>query len=312
MRRVFFWTAVLIALAALLGGSLYAYVGYRETSGPDGAVKGYFAALARSDAPAALGFGDLPSGPRDLLTSEVLAEQQKIAPLHDVHITDVARAGSEATVRFSYQLRFARGNQQVTGSLRVEDHDSGWRLAQTAVATTVRLDQATDRLTFAGSSVPEGQTLLFPGALPVRFDTSYLMLDPDTSDVQFGGGSTIAVSVEPTAAARAQLTTDIGQQVAACAAGARPTAVCPLPSSRYVPGSLRGRVIGDVARKLTFGVSSDAAGTITTTGTVLFNGRYRRLAYDNVAQSRRGRLRLPITASSYAVAPLSVRFASRT
>jgi hypothetical protein len=310
MRRWFFWTTVLVALAALLGGSAFAYLGYRETSGPDGAVKGYFAALARSDAPAALGFGALPSGSRDLLTNEVLAVQQKIAPLHDVHISDVARAGSEATVRFSYQLGFAGGNQEVTGSLRVVEHGSGWRLAQTAVATTVRLDQATDRLTFAGSSVPEGPTLLFPGALPVRFDTSYLMLDPSTADVQFGRGSTTTVRVEPTAAARTQLTADIGTQLAACVSAPPPSADCPLPSSRFVPGSLRGRLVGDVARKLTFRVSSDAAGTITTTGTIGFTGKYRRLAYDNVAQSRRGKLQLPVTASSYAVAPLSVRFAS--
>jgi hypothetical protein len=310
VRRFFFWTAVLVALAALVGGGLYGYLGYRATAGPDGAVKGYFAALARSDAPAALGFGALPDGPRDLLTSEVLSQQQKIAPLHDVHITDVARAGSEATVRFSYQLGFARGNQEVTGSVRVVHRDSGWRLAQTAVATTIQLDQATDRLSFAGSSVPEGATLLFPGALPIHFDTSILMLKPGAADIQFGDGATTTVSVEPTAAARAQLAAEVGKQLTVCAAGAPPATDCPLPSSRYVPGSLRGRIVGNVAHKLTFRVSPSAAGTISTTGSVVFNGRYRSLAYDNVAQSHRGKLRLPITASSYAVTPLSVRFAN--
>jgi hypothetical protein len=310
MRRFCYWTAVLVAVAALVGGGLYGYLGYRATSGPDGAVKGYFAALARSDAPAALGFGDRPQGPHNLLTSQVLAEQQQIAPLHGLRIVDVARAGSEATVQFSYQLRFARGNQEVTGSLRVVHRDSGWRLAETAVATTIRLDQATDRLTFAGTSVPEGPTLLFPGALPIRFDTSLLALNPGTADVQFGGGSTIVVSVEPTTGARAQLTTDLTRQLTACASGPPPALDCPLPSARYVPGSLRGRLVGDVASRLAFRVSSDAAGTISTTGSVLFTGRYRQLTYDNVVQVHRGRLRLPITASSYAVTPLSVRFAS--
>jgi hypothetical protein len=310
MRRFFYWTAVLVALAALVGGGLYAYVGYRATSGPDGAVKGYFAALARSDAPAALGFGDRPTGSHDLLTGAVLAEQQHIAPLHDLKITDVAQAGSEATVRFTYQLGFARGNQEVTGSLRVVHRAAGWRLSQTAVSTTIRLEQANDRLTFAGTSVPEGPTQLFPGALPVRFDTTYLMLNPAAADVEFGGGATIVASVEPTTAARAQLTANIDKQLTACTTGPPAAADCPLPSPRYVPGSLHGRLVGDVSRALKFQVTSDSAGTISTTGTVVFNGRYRRLTYDNIVQARHGTLRLPVTASSYAVAPLAVRFAS--
>src|SRR4051812_31040755 len=104
MRRALYWIAVLVALAGLVGGAAYAYVAYRATSGPDGAVKGYFAALARSDAPAALAFGDVPAGPHELLTSAVLAEQQRIAPLHHVQILDVSRSGGAASVRYSYQL----------------------------------------------------------------------------------------------------------------------------------------------------------------------------------------------------------------
>ena len=46
----------------------------RETSGPDGAVRGYFAALARGDAAGALGFGAAARrAVRDLLTDQVLA-----------------------------------------------------------------------------------------------------------------------------------------------------------------------------------------------------------------------------------------------
>ena len=49
-HRGLYWSAVLLALAALVGGSAFAYRAYEQTSGPDGAVKGYFAALSRSDA----------------------------------------------------------------------------------------------------------------------------------------------------------------------------------------------------------------------------------------------------------------------
>src|ERR1700753_1320051 len=106
MRRALYWTAVLIAVGALAGGAVIASPGYSATAGPDGAVRGYFDALARSDAPAALAFGGLPPGPRDMLTSQVLAEQQQIAPLRNVQIHDVRQDGSQATVRYSYRLGF--------------------------------------------------------------------------------------------------------------------------------------------------------------------------------------------------------------
>ena len=63
MRRALYWSAVVLAVAVLAGGAVFAYLGYRSTAGPDGTVRGYFAALARADAPAALGFGRLPAGP---------------------------------------------------------------------------------------------------------------------------------------------------------------------------------------------------------------------------------------------------------
>ena len=81
-------------------------------------------------------------------------------------------------MQYSYQLRFDTGDRAVAGAVEVIDSASGWRLAQTAVVTTVHLNQAVDRSTFAGAAVPEGRTLLFPGALPIRFDTKYLTLTP--------------------------------------------------------------------------------------------------------------------------------------
>jgi hypothetical protein len=306
MRRALYWLTVLIAVASLAGGAVYAFLGYRDTAGPDGTVKGYFAALARSDAPAALGFGRVPAGPRDLLTSQVLAEQQQIAPLHDVQIQSVARSGSRATVRYSYQLRFSTGNRTVTGAVQVIDGAAGWRMTQTAVATTVKLDQATDRSTFAEAAVPEGRTLLFPGALPIRFDTPYLALTPRAAQVRFGDQRTITLGVRATPAARSRLTAALHKRLTACVSGAPPSVACPLPSNRYVPGSLHGRIVGTLSHQIKFSVSSDAAGSIEAKGSVAFRGRYRRLTYDNITQSRRGEVRLPVRASAYAVAPLAL------
>lgn len=307
-RRAGYWAAVLVAVLAVIGGGGYAYLGYRASSGPDGTVRAYFAALARSDAPSALGFGDLPAGSRGLLTSAVLAEQQRIAPLHDVRITRVRSSGGRASVSYSYLLGFARGDVQVVGTVRLRDGSSGWRLVQAAVPTTVRLEQAADRIAFAGSAVPDGPTLLFPGALPVRIDTPYLMLDPTTAAVQFGAGATLTLAVRPTPAARAELAAQLGRLVRRCVAGAPPAADCPAPDPRYVPGSLHGRVLGDLTGGLRFEVSERAAGTISVAGSVRVAGSYRRLAYDNVAVPAGGRFALPVTATAYAVAPLAVHF----
>src|ERR1700759_646590 len=123
VRRASYWTAVVLALAALFGGSLYAYVAYRETAGPDGTVRGYFAALERGDASSALGFGDVPAGPTDLLTDEGLVQQQAIAPLQDVSIDAVAEHGSRASVQVSYQLRFATGARRYRSVLHVVKRD---------------------------------------------------------------------------------------------------------------------------------------------------------------------------------------------
>lgn len=308
MRRAVFWTASLVAVIALLGGAAYAYLGYRATSGPGATVRGYFAALARSDAPAALAFGDVPDGPHGLLTSEVLAQQQQIAPLHDVRILDVATAGDEATVRYSYQLRFALGGRTASGNLRVLHRASRWRLAQTAVPVTVRLVQASDRVTFAGSSLPAGRTLLFPGALPLHLDTPYLQVRSATATAQFAGGSTIDIDLELTAAGRAGLIAALTKRLAACASGHDAAPDCPLPSSRVVPSSFAGRITGVTGKKITFRVGTDASGMISMNGVVDFRGRYRELDYNNVVHTHRGRVPLGIAATAYPVAPLAVRF----
>lgn len=312
VRRALFWIAGLAAAIALCGGSAFALIEHHGNSGPASAVEGYFAALARSDAPAALAYGAVPDGPHDLLTSPVLAEQQRLAPLHDVRIKEVVQDGSRATVHFSYLLGTARARRHVSGAVGVVEQSSGWRLAESAVATTVTLDQAADRISFAGVSVPDGRTLVFPGMLPIRFDTPYLRVRPGSADVWFGGPDETVVQVEATAAARVRLTAEVDARLKLCVSGAPAALSCPLPSGRFVPGSLRGRIVGGTSAGLTFRVGAEAAGTIETSGTVGFIGRYRRLAYDNVASTHVGPLQLPVSVTSYAVAPLSVHFSSAT
>ena len=60
-----------------------------------------------------------------------------------------------------------------------------WRLAEVAVPVTDPHHNGSSRATFVGADIPDGVHLLFPGALPVEFDTENLALDEETRVVRF-------------------------------------------------------------------------------------------------------------------------------
>ncbi len=113
-RRGGYWIAVAAAVAVLAAGVLVAVRGRHEAAGPSDVVRAYFAALSRSDAAAALSYADGPGGPTDFLTADVLALQQRLAPLREVRIDGVDDAGIVRRVRYSYVLGFADGDRSVT------------------------------------------------------------------------------------------------------------------------------------------------------------------------------------------------------
>lgn len=309
-HRGLFWSAVGLALIALVGGSLVAYRGYAATSGPDGVVRDYFAALARSDAPAALGLGELPDGPHTLLTSTVLREQQRIAPISDVQVAAVATHGDRASVTVRYRLGFAAGTRPASDVVPVYRRDSVWRLSRTAAGTELRLTQAVERATVAGGPIPDGTVLLFPGAVPIGFDTPYLELDPASAQVGFATNPETDVLVRVSAAGTAAARAVIGTALRACvSAGSAADPRCPLPSGRCVPGSLRGRLTGST-NTLDVRLEAAPAGVIGISGTVAFRGSYRVLDFDNIASSRSGTAQLQVDATVYAIAPLTLRWSS--
>ncbi|MCU1657467.1 MAG: hypothetical protein JWO57_2123 [Pseudonocardiales bacterium] len=306
-HRGLYWFAVLLAVAALVGGGVVAYASYAATAGPDGAVKGYLAALARSDAPAALGFGDLPAGPHNLLTSTVLREQQKIAPMRDVHIVSTDRNGPTATVTVRYRLAFASGTQQITDAVTVVSHKGSWRLARTALATQLQLLQASARATIVGAAVPVGPLLLFPGALPIRFDTPYLELDPATSGVRLSGPDQTELTVQVSAAGRTAVDSAVAAGVRSCLGGApHADPRCPLPSDRSVPGSLRATVPANVAKSLVLSVARDARGVIQVTARLKLAGQYAELDFDNLPVIRKGAVTLSLQAKAFARTPILI------
>lgn len=311
-HRGLFWAAVLLAVIAFTGGGIAAYAGYSATSDPATVVSDYFAALEDANAPAALGYGELPAGSSVLLTSTALRAQRRIAPIRHVQVLAVDRTGDTARVSVRYQLDFAGGLQQVVDTVPVRERNGVWRLAASAVAVHLDLNAARERATMLGGPLPTGTTLLFPGAVPISFDTPYLRLRPSTSYVRFASERRLKLHAEASPAGRAALSKAVRHVLQACfAASAGPGAPCPLPSDRYVPGSLHGAVSALRPDKLTITLTDSAAGLLQLRGQLTFTGRYRKLDYDNVAVAGSGSVPMHVSARSYAVAPIEVQWTDR-
>ena len=307
-HRGLYWAAVLLSLVLLVAGGIVAYLGYTATSGPDGAVRGYFAALQRGDAGSALAFGDVPAGPHTLLTDTVLKAQQQIAPIKHVQIVSVQHTASDrATVTVHYDIDFPDGAQRITDDVPVLERGSSWDLVRTAIPTQIELTHALERATIAGAGIPDGDTLLFPGAVPITFDTPYLQLGAGA--VTFATGRNVSVTVEVTADGRSAVAKALNTALSKCVASGG-KGYCPLPSDRYVPGSLQGRLLDDVAERMSLAVDPASAGVIDVAGTVSFRGRYSKLDFDNVPSTRYGTIALPLSATVYAVAPVAVQWAA--
>lgn len=310
-HRGLFWSAILLALAALAGGSAFAYVTYAATAGPDGAVKGYFAALARGDAPAALGFGDLPPGPHELLTSTVLRAQVKIAPIRHVEIITTDQSGDTATVSVQYHLDFTDGTRQVTDGVQVVRHKGSWRLAQTAATTQLRLLQAAQRATIVGAGIPDGVLLMFPGAVPIAFDTPYLRLSAATSSVALSAPADTDLTVQVTATGLSAVDAAVTKALRGClAGGAQADPRCPLPARRAVPGSLHATVTAaGVLRAAALSLAASSAGVITISGKIRLTAGYTALDFDNQPVAKNGAVSLPLTATAYATDPITINWA---
>lgn len=307
MRRVLYWFGVVVGVLMLAAGVTIGALGYAATAGPAGAVRGYFAALARSDAPTALAYGDVPAGPRALLTADVLREQQRIAPLRALTIVATRRDGDTALVDVRYLLAFP--GSPVTVSDRVAVHKAGaeWRLDRVAVAVQLRAGAARQRQSVLGTELPATSTLLFPGAFPVSLDTPYLQLDPYEDYAGFGTHRLADVQLEVSADGRSAVTRAVLAAVRRCVTGP-PDPACPLPDERYVPGSIHGVLRGGPRSAEVQLDPDNPLGMLHFVGRITVDGTYRRLTFHNVAVTGHGSVDLELHAEAYAVAPVRLRW----
>ncbi|HET6876668.1 MAG TPA: hypothetical protein VFH38_04000 [Jatrophihabitans sp.] len=293
-----------LAVLLLGAGICLAVLGHAAGSGPEGVVRGYYAALERADAPAALGYGTVPKGPRALLTSAVLAEQQRIAPMSGFEVRQTWRSGARAAVRVAYTLGFAGGAHRVGDTVRLRQRDGVWRLTRVAVRTQLSLTAAGQRAAILGARVPRGYVLLFPGAVPIRFDTPYLTLAPGAGSVAFH--SPPSTPIRPVVSWRGRSAARDAVRGALQRCWHRPSAGtgCPQPAGRFVPGTLRGTLLE--APRLEIRLDASAVGVLDVTGRVRARLHYRKLTFRNREVPGVGTFAVPLHARGYAVAPLTL------
>jgi hypothetical protein len=310
-HRGLYWVSVLVAIFMVAGGISYGYAGYRNTAGAQGAVRGYLEAVARGDAADALAYGSIPSGSRSYLTADVLRQQLQAAPMRDILVVSSTPAAGGQLVTFSYDLAFAGGAVRVSDSVGVHRTGGHWRLDRVAASPLFEGTQATNRMTLAGVKMPQTGVLLFPGAVPVHFDTPYLRLSLDTEQLTLSDSGATPLKVELTAPATALVKHDLADLLDACGAGRAgslsDSSRCPVPDDEAVPGSLQG-TFHDEADDLALVVDDNPSGSVSISGAARFEGKYRSLDFDDVPQSRTGKLTVLFTAAGYAVSPLHLRF----
>jgi hypothetical protein len=248
---------------------------------------------------------------RALLTADVLRAQQSTAPIRSVRTRTIAEDDSTAKVAVSYTLRYPSSTTPVATEIALHKDGTTWRMDGTAIATAVHFAQAGDRALILGGAVPSGESLFFPGALPVSFDTNYLALDPTKSAVDFGTGATFSAGVELTAAGERSVANAVDVALSACLATPDAATTCPLPQGT-VPGTLRADLTSDVARAAHVVLLDDASGTVGVTGTAGFTGSYDELDAENIPQQKSGSGNLPLTSWIYLSNPLTVVWGART
>jgi hypothetical protein len=305
MKR--YWVALAVAVVAVVGGSVTAISDYLSTSSPAGVVAGYFSALASGDAPGALSFGAVPSGDRSFLTTPALRDELAVAQIRDVRVGSMTGSGGTRQAAVGYRLQYSWGSRQVADTVGLVKVGSRWKLADSAVSATVSLDNALQRASFAGTAVPRTVVDLFPGAIPLVFDTAILQLPAGVGVVRFDGSSTADMQAGVSDVGTRAIEAAMASAVTACLTAATPQALCPDPTvnTRAVPASMHGTLIASTLT-VAASVQPDSDGKISITGGFQVNGSYRSLNYDNQASTTTGTFEVTYLAHCFATTATSI------
>lgn len=309
MRRKLYWLGVLGGVGSLVAGVVVGTIGLASTPSPGSVVRSYFAALSRGDAAEALAYGRVPPGVHPLLTSDVLREQQRIAPLRDVTIEATHEHGARAGVDVRYTLAFPGQDEAVSAHLGLHRSGGDWRLNRAAVPIRLLPSGGRQRESILGARLPSRTVLMYPGAFPIRLDTPYLQLDPAKDTVTFDLPGSTGVYLRVTDRGRAAMRHAVRAALRRCVTrGHDPR--CPLPSERYVPGSIHGVINGGLRATSVLVETLEPIGTLRLAGSARIAGSWQRLDFHNQRVTGRGHLDLELHAVAYAKPPLRVRWAA--
>ena len=214
-------------------------------------------------------YGSAPLGNTAYLTTDVLKDQLAVGSISHFQVLTVTRTGStgnSAKVNVNYQLSGPGAGHVITDTVPMIRKNRRWWLADTAVATNVSLSRAQQRASFAGSVFPTGSVLLFPGALPIKFDTPDLQIDTGRSSVEFSATDNAGLVVEASTAGIGAARAAVGSALTACLAATSTDVFCPVPgyestTVRAVPASLHGTLAAKATDELAITVSPVRAGS---------------------------------------------------
>lgn len=311
-RRWLFWPAVVLALGMVAGGGYLAWTAYAEETAPRTVVAQYLAALSSGDAAAALAYGTVPEGSRDLLTDDVLAAQLELAPMGEVEVGAVDVGADTATAAISYELGYPDAVVPVEDVVSLVREGRTWRLEAVVAERTINVTSAADRATLDGETVPDGTYLVFPGALPVGFDTDNLALPDEARVVRLSQESAAEERPVLSPPGRDAIVAAVELALTACLDGTAPTPVlCPLPDDpRAVPGSIRGELSGELADEVLLQLQGNREGRVLISGDISVTGEYQTLDFNNQRVAKTGELTIDLLASCFAVTPETISWRS--
>jgi hypothetical protein len=293
----------------LAAGVTTAVVTYLRVAGPAQVVSSYFTAVRSGDAPKALGYAREVTGDRRFLTSDVLRVQQRIASIGEVSTTSSTRTGTTASVSVSYPIGTAVGARTVREVVGLHLVDRRWLLDSPAASVRIDVGNGRNRATLAGTALPTDPAWLFPGGIPIVYDTPLLQQGTSSNRIQLSSTGTLRVIPELTEDGRNRLIEDLKTAMTGCLeqAAAAP-ATCPLApgSGRVVPGSLRGSLT-----ELTFStnptlISGDADGLLQLDGSATVHGSWTTLDFNNLPVTTSGDATVPFSAHAFVSAPTAI------
>ena len=305
LTRAMFVLAVAAVVAIAAGGELAVHGAIADRTGPDTVLRAYFAALQRGDATAALSYGTVPSGSRVLVGGAALRAQRRAAPIRSLDILSTRTTGDRATVQFGYVLDFPDGPSTIAADVSLHRSNGGWLLDDAAIPTRLAFTAAGQRASVGGMRLPTGRALVFPGALPLHFDSPYLSGTIGNGNVTFGAPASTDVQVALTTSGRRAMKARLTAALTRCLTAGGST--CPQPDERYLPDSVRGRARGPL-RHVTIALTGSQLGVITMQARTSARIRFRRLDFTDQLRTGQANVQLDLHAEAVATTPLEIRW----